>query len=466
MTIKLLARWDLHNPCNPKGTALPCDGTPRTSKIVFPEPGYAASQLGDDVWECAVERDTLPEQPRRGALIVRPLRAVTWGWIAVGPEVWGAREVRFGCLEYPGLSEHDAPARHHEWFIERERRNVPWRVAVEKQRLWTGSLWSCGANFFDAFGEPIDLRAAPALSRMGEGQVVLVYSHGEKVVETRSLAPVWPITATGEVRRVEHTVDAEFSLKRAPSCCFWDGVGSLGGADAYSPPYTTTRYEELDGATRDRVLALLRASASTPEDMARACWQQHAVGSYRGEDLDAAWDDLAALHAPGGELHVERYLGQVYHAESSDGYRPAGSSAAWCVRERLHVGGRAFVVSDVPEPETRQHLDVESERRRLIAEHWRQIDEALACHVPELPAHSSEILGIPDAAWVARYRDAWTVLVDDHRRVHAARAAAIVRAAQLEAEWEAFCATTLQVEIADDATELPPVVDTQPLVSE
>ncbi len=459
MITKLLVRWDLRDPNRPKGVGVPHDGTLRTSKIVFPEHGYDARGLGTDVWECGVVRDTQPDQLHRGAVIVRPLRALTWGWIAIGSALWGAREIRFGCVEYPGLGRHDAPelGDHYEHFAERERRNAPWRAAVAKQDLWTGSLWGRADLFWEAFGDPTSIRPSPDLSCAGEAQAVLVYPHGEKIVPTISLTPVWPVTATGETRQVGHAIEAQFCVDRAPACKFWGGVGRLG--DESSPPYTMTRYEALDATTQGHVLALLRSSATAPGNMARAYWQTYVADSYRGQSLDQAWIELAALHAPVAELRSERYLGQIHYAESDDGYRPARSYDAWCLRERLHVGGSSFTVRDAPEREAGHRLDVESERRRLIDQRWRQIDEAVACSAPELTAHSAQFLGTTEDEWTAEYCAAWQALVDEHRRTHAAQAAEAVRSAQREAEWQAFRAFAPQIEIPADATESPPVVE-------
>ena len=424
----VLVKWDLSDPTKPIGRAIDHEGCFTSTKIVFPERGAGAALLPERgaggplqsvLWECRFVCDTKPQDPRRGAVIVRPLRELTWDWQPVGPALWGVREQALRCPEYPGLDDSYAP-KGYEFFLEKDRRNSPWREACDKQQLWSGSRW-VGAQFLTHFGTPRTVRAS------GEGQAVLVYEHGEKEVDARSLIQIWASTSTGTLREQDARIEAEFCLAAHPHVRFWDDVAQLSGADAYSPPYTMSRFEGLDAATQGRVLAILRGSAPAPEDMARAYWQQQIVAGCRGQGLDIAWAELAALHAPAAEIRAERRLGQTYFAESDDGYRPSGSYEEWFIRERLYVGGQVFTVSDAPERLMHRLHDVETARRQLIAEHWRQIDEPLACPAPELTTHNAEISGMPDTEWAARYHSAWTALVDEHRRDHAAQAAKTVR---------------------------------------
>lgn len=97
----VVVRWNLADSSKPKGEAISHDGGAPARKIVFPDRRWLGKLTEDSLWECSLICDTLPNESRRGALIVRPLRPLTWTWANVGEPLWGVHERALKCVEYP-----------------------------------------------------------------------------------------------------------------------------------------------------------------------------------------------------------------------------------------------------------------------------------------------------------------------------------------------------------------------------
>jgi hypothetical protein len=216
-----------------------------------------------------------------------------------------------------------------------------------------------------------------------------------------------------------------------------------------------SHFVDLDENLQDQVLDLLRASAVAPEDMARSALARRRA-SLGSNYLVDRFDEIATLLVPGATITSHPYKGQHFSPESDDGYRPARQYGAWFVRHELCAGGKRFVVGDVEEYLPQPQLDVEKERRRLIAERWAQIEDGLRLDAPDYPEHGFRILGMDKVQWVQRYVDAWTTADAEYRRVLASRAIETLREVLRDAEWAAFLREAPRVEVAEDATALPP----------
>lgn len=419
----IIVRWDLGNKI--KGSVVEVEGRAFASKIIFPERNYDVSCLTPTAWECSILRDTMPSDPHRGAIIVRPLRELTWAWTSIGPTLWGAREVAFRCVECPELDRHHGPPRDGAFFARGEQRNLPWRAAVEKQDLWTGSLWlSSGPKFWATFGAPTAARPGDA------GQAVLVYPHGEKSVDARSLTSSWEYIHTGGIRQGEGTaIEAGFQFVQYPAIRFWDIVAHTYGGLGALMPLTGSKLDLLGDTSRQAVLALLRASAPTPEVLAQADWDSRVC--VEDEHLRALWADLPLLHLSGAKIEEQLYGGTYYYPESDDGYRAAGNGEAWFHKYILVTGsgqGRFIIASHCQD---KKLFDPEETRHKLIADCMARLRVIVSAQVPTFPANGDKIFGMSSIEWDYRYRASWDILTDAHLRGNAVQAAEALRNASV-----------------------------------
>lgn len=360
-----------------------------------------------ELWVCAFERDTQPGG-RRGAIIVRPLRQVQYGLREVGEAVGGARCVEAFCLDAPELGGYVAPQALRQ---EAEERSAPYRAALATQKArasrWNGPI---DEKFFAEFGQPESLRAGLNQS------VVLIYSHGEKVVGVEEAARFWQTAPTGEWRKKNDDVlEAEFAFEAIPGACIWRSF-AWGLSDGRVQLYSA-EFESLPTTTQAEALVVLRAAVLIPEAVAEANWRNFVFHGRYGEGaVEGRLQEIVALQSGGAELLVSEQEEEIYYGESDDGYRPAGSYRGRVTRYALRVGGRPDrwgnivgghyfdVVAGGKSGEEIRSLLITEKRNSL----WKSITSYAKCYAPAMDARLGTL---EPAVWVERYEARYASLM-------------------------------------------------------
>lgn len=352
-----------------------------------------------ELWVCAFERDTQPGG-RRGAIIVRPLRQVQYGLREVGEAVGGARCIEAFCLDAPELGGYVAPQALRQ---EAEERSAPYRAALATQKArasrWSGPI---GEQFFAEFGQPESLRAGLNQS------VVLIYSHGEKVVGVEEAARFWQTVPTGEWRRKEDVLEAKFAFEAIPGACIWRSF-AWGLSDGRVQLFSA-EFDSLPGTTQAEALVVLGAAVLTPEAVAEANWRNLILNGRPGYGegfVERRLQEIVTLQIGRADLLAYEQEEDIYYGESDDGYRPAGSYRGRVTRYVLRVGGRPdrwgnivggqkFEVGGGKSGEEVRSLLLIEKRKSL----WQSITSYAKCYAPAMDARLGTL---EPAVWVERY---------------------------------------------------------------
>ena len=438
MSTIILVRFNISFNGEIKGTAISVEGFDCPRKIVFIS-GYGQGgsyrgllpQKSGEVWKCRIVRDTKPDNPERGALLVHLIQQPTWGWLEVGEPIFGVRKREWRCLDVPSWGSYNAP--HQPAWREQQEVNAPFWAAQARNSVFNMSVHNStdACKFFGTFGWPEDLRAG------SEGYVVLVYPHGEREVAIRNLVALngkgefdrsWPYEATGQWREQYKSVQAECVLRVLPECRFWLDVGRVGDSRSYNP-HVYGGFHQLPHTLRDEILLRLSSSLYSPEEMAVSRWQNLVETSYDGTRvLPQLWEDLAKLMAPGNVVVIRKsYLADVGYPESEDGYSPAGvienvhhtrftlvtgarqtPRNLWRYGKELTWLGEFYLWAGQSAYAGGINFEAETEKARLIGETREKIDKILT----PLPVRGEDaaLASISLQEWEKRYLNQWATL--------------------------------------------------------
>jgi hypothetical protein len=283
-----------------------CSDPAGRSKIAFlagyrPETaGTWQGQLPADgsVWVVDVDRDTKPDDRRRGALIVRLVRPVEWKLEPIGLPVRGIQDMELRCMDGPvSASLADADTKEILMAYKSE-----YSEARRLEDVWLWANWAKHDEFVRVYGHPVAWETIP-----NQEEVLLTYSNGRQrergcdfFFENYTLRlKSWKLKMA-ETPSVYHMprVDLSFTVDE------FDGleirVRDSYAFDKLSLSWTGTRAVRVasQNAIHDMKMELRQNGYTSPEFLAQMCWEQRRSRILqRTGDLYLGIPEKGTLHA-------------------------------------------------------------------------------------------------------------------------------------------------------------------------
>lgn len=403
---KAIVQWSVTRREIVGRTIASSDGWFATTKECRPErrPSQALSSL---IWECAVVRDTAPDSRRRGSVIVRPIRPLSFSWVDTGEPVLGVCYRVFRCDQYPSVVIRMGD---DDWAVADRRENAAYEAASAKLRSFQSQP---PQQLLAEFGQPTSVSFTAR-------DAVLVYPCGTRTIPAWQLYVAgWDVVHTGGLRYVAETgdVEAEFRFVAHPTGTIWYGVASHGRG----VPFVWSGLDKLDDAAAGAVREMIRTHVPPAEVVASRQWENHR-DFHR---LDKVYQELARLHMEPARVETRSAKRQESVAESDDGYRPAFVRTESVTYVYLSVAGSEFGITTEHAADPSAY-DAETVRREMIAARLTLIAQAAEPH--HIPVVTDpDLVGMDPAVWRDRFRAAWRRCFDDYRREQAAIAVQIVQ---------------------------------------
>jgi hypothetical protein len=281
-----------------------CSDPGGRSKIAFlagyrPETaGTWRGQLPADgsVWVVDVDRDTKPDDRRRGALIVRLVRPVEWKLEPIGLSVRGIQNMELRCVDGP-VSASLADAGTKEIF---EAYKKAYQEARRLEDLW---LWGKFEEFTSEFGHPVAWQTTP-----NDDEVLLTYSNGRQrergchfffrnytlrlkswklKIPTKGIDPEIGMPKADLIFTVDEFDGLEIRVRDSHSfdelSFSWKGEGVLRVG--------------FQDSVRDMQMELYNRGYTAPEFLARVCWEKRRARILqRTGDLYLGIPETYTLH--------------------------------------------------------------------------------------------------------------------------------------------------------------------------
>jgi len=273
---------ELCHHLNPgRGNSLASNSLVNVGKIVSGEKGFKALKV-----ECG-----------------NCIKPSVWELKPTGPAIFGIQELKPVCLNKPDEPDYKCTIKFNEIW----EANEPFRQAKEKQTLWEGGIH---AKFFEEFGEPQNIAFD------GEDQIVLTYPHGTKSVRAYQAyqSAHWKSSPTGKWKEGKTTTEAEFIFDDIPGVKLLVVV-----ADSYGHPKLHKDFELLPSSAQNEILAVIKSSIRSPENIAQERFQRFVLSEYTKNDIDKLRQKIIDLQTP-GEVYItsQTFKTQGYEPLSLD----------------------------------------------------------------------------------------------------------------------------------------------------